>query len=303
MPNHFSRADLCRAGAILAEQLGGRWRHSGAMCRCPAHPDRTPSLSIRLGDRGLLFKCFAGCDTIDVFRALRRQRLAVPASIEGGDNRFEPADIARMAGNARRIWDASLPIAGTPGETYLACRGLTLPVHGLRFHPATPLGPAGRARFRPAIIAAIQQSDRVIAIQRLFLGQSGCLASDLERAKLALGRPLNGAVQLAPAGIDLGLAEGIESALAAMQLLGIPVWATLGSERLAQIAIPRSVRRLLLLPDADRSGRLGEAKARLAYARRDCRIITQWPWRGHKDWNDVLTEEGERETRLVRHAV
>jgi KaiC/GvpD/RAD55 family RecA-like ATPase/biotin operon repressor len=38
--------------------------------RCPAHTDSTPSLSVRLGDRGVLLRCFAGCTHEDVVRAL-----------------------------------------------------------------------------------------------------------------------------------------------------------------------------------------------------------------------------------------
>jgi hypothetical protein len=44
----------------------GRWS-----ARCPAHEDRTPSLSIRETDHGLvLLKCFAGCRTEAVIGAL-----------------------------------------------------------------------------------------------------------------------------------------------------------------------------------------------------------------------------------------
>lgn len=43
----------------------------GWTCRCPAHEDRKPSLSIAQGDRGgALVKCHAGCDTADVAAAL-----------------------------------------------------------------------------------------------------------------------------------------------------------------------------------------------------------------------------------------
>jgi hypothetical protein len=31
------------------------------MARCPAHDDRTPSLSVSEGDRAILVKCWAGC--------------------------------------------------------------------------------------------------------------------------------------------------------------------------------------------------------------------------------------------------
>ena len=41
------------------------------MARCPAHEDRTPSLSIREGDDGrILLHCFAGCGACDVVDAL-----------------------------------------------------------------------------------------------------------------------------------------------------------------------------------------------------------------------------------------
>ena len=44
----------------------GRWT-----AKCPAHPDRTASLSIREGDDGrVLIHCFAGCETQDVLAAL-----------------------------------------------------------------------------------------------------------------------------------------------------------------------------------------------------------------------------------------
>jgi hypothetical protein len=44
----------------------GRW-----VSRCPAHEDRSPSLSIREVDDGkVLIRCFAGCGAIDVLDAL-----------------------------------------------------------------------------------------------------------------------------------------------------------------------------------------------------------------------------------------
>ncbi len=40
--------------------------------RCPAHDDRTPSLSLKAGDdRRALVKCFAGCTPEDVMAANR----------------------------------------------------------------------------------------------------------------------------------------------------------------------------------------------------------------------------------------
>src|SRR3546814_3055409 len=64
----------------------------------------------------------------------------------------------------------------------------------------------------------------------------------------------------------LGLAVGIESALAAKALTQIPCWASLGNERFGLVSIPESVRELHLFVDHDAGGELAEERARSAYA-------------------------------------
>ncbi len=302
MPIADSCVDLEHAAARIVHDLGGRWRHGGAMCRCPAHEDRIPSLSIRVGRSTLLFKCFAGCDPADVIRGIRRRNLPIPAGARDGEKMIDRAP--GFGAQARRIWNQSRSVEATPAAHYLATRGISARSPALRYHSSTPLGRGGAVRFRPALIAAVHQGAELVAIQRSFLCSNGeGLARDLAEPRLALGRPLSGAVKLARAGGVLGLAEGIESALSAIQLLGIPVWATLGGERLPQIAIPRQVRRLVLLPDADRSGRIAERKSRDFYASLDIEIETIWPWFGEKDWNDLISKEGEGDAGAVRVAV
>ena len=43
----------------------GKWS-----ARCPAHEDRNPSLSVREGERGLLVRCWAGCELQKITEAL-----------------------------------------------------------------------------------------------------------------------------------------------------------------------------------------------------------------------------------------
>lgn len=57
----------------VAQRCDPRARRSGGgwVARCPAHADRTPSLSVRDGRGGrVLIRCWAGCATRDVLEAL-----------------------------------------------------------------------------------------------------------------------------------------------------------------------------------------------------------------------------------------
>ena len=299
-----SRADLHAQAAALVKHLGGTWSPNGAMCRCPAHDDRSPSLSVRVGETALLFKCFAGCDTIDVIRAIRGLGQDIQSNSVATEyppqNALSPQWLQQRALD---LWDCARPLIGTPAEQYLRRRSISLLSPALRFHPRTPLGRGKQAVFRPAVIAALYERSRFVALQRTFL--DSCeprRARDLANPRRMLGRPGQGAVMLAPANDTLGLTEGIETAMSAILLLDIPVWATLGNERLAHIAIPDTITRLILLPDNDRGGRIGAAKATEVYAMPGRTIETLWPPAGFNDWNDVLRAGGKGVGDWMRQA-
>src|SRR5262249_22853681 len=56
---------------LLSRVDGVRCRGAGRWtARCPAHDDRSPSLSVREGDRGILLKCWAGCSLHEITDAL-----------------------------------------------------------------------------------------------------------------------------------------------------------------------------------------------------------------------------------------
>lgn len=57
--------------AILSRLDGVRGRNGSWSAKCPAHADRTPSLSVKeLEDGRILIKCFAGCGAADVMQAI-----------------------------------------------------------------------------------------------------------------------------------------------------------------------------------------------------------------------------------------
>lgn len=283
-------------GRRIVERLGGEWRGAGGLCRCPAHDDRNPSLSVRPGERRLLFHCFAGCETRKVLRALSALQLLGSEPEPGGaEPAPSPADPgAGHRGAAERLWWAARPIAGSPAETYLRSRGLALAASDLRFHPRTPYGRGAQAIFRPALLAAVRDGSGLVAVHRTFLDPRSARLADLPLPKRALGRLGQGAVRLRPPREGtLGLAEGIESAMAATQLRGIPCWATLGTERFARVALPPTVRRLILFLDNDAGGRRAERLAREAH-RGGPDIEARYPEAAGADWNDVLLAQLRR---------
>src|SRR5262249_39347053 len=128
--NKASRTDLAEEIARAlggAKKVGNEW-----VCRCPAHEDRTPSLSLCTADNGkLLLHCFAGCDPLIIFAELRYRGL-----LPERDDKSEyhprpplkplPTDPARLP-LARGLWRQRLPLAGPLAERSLretrGCRG------------------------------------------------------------------------------------------------------------------------------------------------------------------------------------
>ena len=280
----------------IVEALGGTWSRSRGMCCCPAHADRTPSLSITLGKRAILVHCFAGCTNEAVMQGLGKVGVRIPDLFDGNGEAITPTPREEIADrNALRLWrDASI-LADSPAARYLASRAIGTSSPDLRFHPRMPLGPKGAVRFLPAMVAAVRNDAGVLALHRTFLDPEKQGLARFDQPKRALGSLGRGAVRLAfPRGGRLGLAEGIETALSAMQLFGIPCWATLGNERFGLVTIPESVRELHLFVDTDAGGLLAEERAREAYLREGRRIVTRRPERTEEDWNDVLIHRVRR---------
>jgi len=279
---------LERRAREIVEILRGTWRRGGGMCCCPAHADRTPSLSVRLGRKAILFHCFAGCSNDEVIAALDRHGVR-PSELFGGTGipPAQPEVRAQSSGNARRLWQLAGALAGSPAEAYLVARAIRHRSDQLRFLDRTPLGPRGSVQFLPAMLAAVCTDSGIVAVHRTFLDPQRRELAGFERPRRALGTLGTGAVRLAPASNgQLGLAEGIETALSAMELFGIPCWATLGNERFGLVSIPESVRELHLFVDHDAGGALAEKRARAAYAHRDRSILSRAPETEGFDWND-----------------
>ncbi len=272
-------------GRALVERLGGRWAANGGLCRCPAHDDRSPSLSVRVGRTSLLLHCFAGCSATDVLKALRASGQPVGQTVEGGRGGDRTPGAGTRAA-ALRVWAEARPIAGTPAQRYLEGRGLPVLSPELRYHARTPHGPFPLTIFRPALIAAVRDASGVIAVHRTFLDPRRNALAPIEEPRCGLGRFGSGAVRLGGLSKRLGLAEGLETAMSATSLFGLPCWATLGTERFRLVDLPSEVEQLVLFLDNDAGGRRAETLARAAFAHLP--IEPLYPRRRGADWNDVL---------------
>ncbi len=163
----------------------------------------------------------------------------------------------------RRILDGCLPLAGSPAEAYLRGRGLSDPSSpDLLYHP--DLTDYDGARGWPGMVGIPRRADGspVGGIHRTFLLDDG--SGKAPAGKKMLGSVVDGAVRLFPIGADghLGIAEGIETALAAQAMFGIPVWAALSADGLTRWQWPAEVKRVTVCADAGDAGR--QAAARLA---------------------------------------
>jgi putative DNA primase/helicase len=275
--------------ATIARALGGRASRDGFLCRCPVpdhgkgNGDRNPSLLVKDGDQAVLVKCFAGCDTRDVLAALRRRgllnddygKLPRPTTPRSAVHKPDP--------DALEIWRAAESGGGTIVETYLRSRAITLPVPpSLRCGTKRHLG----RYLLPIMLAAVQRPDsEIVAVHSTLLTTAGKKAA-VAVPRVTTGALGFGAVRLARCDDVLGLAEGIETALSALQLTGIPCWASPGGSRMQRVAIPDRVRELHIFADNDAPGRAAAERAANAHSSR--RVVLRLAPEGAKDWNDYL---------------
>jgi hypothetical protein len=140
----------------------------------------------------------------------------------------------------------------------------------------------------PALVAGIHDRDNVItAVHRTYLDPNGHGKAKLKVPKMALGGFRGGAIRLATAQPKLGLAEGIETGLSAMQLFGVPVWVAAGT-RYHGVALPPTVREVVIFPDNGPPGHDAAKRAVKFFTQQGRRVRVQYPPGQFGDWNDAL---------------
>jgi putative DNA primase/helicase len=212
----------------------------------------------------------------------------------------EAADAAHafaMRQAALRIWSATSPIAGTLGEKYFRSRAITCPLSDeLRFMPELEHWPT--RQMWPAVVARVTGSEGVFfAVHLTFLTADGLSNAALgEKRKLMLGPVKGGAVKFAEPmpGKPLYVGEGIESSLSGLQVTGCPTWAALSTSGLRALELPRAVRDVTILADADDPGEAAAIACRRRWKREGRRARIVRPTNRGQDFNDMLRNGGFR---------
>jgi putative DNA primase/helicase len=281
----------------IIRALGGHRVGTGWVAHCPAHNDRHPSLSIDVRGGKVLFCCHAGCSQAALMAALRARGLwgrgqlgaaSIRAPEQQHDTKADEASDRRRSEMALRIWaETRRPAVATPVEQYLQARGITIPPpNTLSFHPALR-HPSGDVW--PAMVALVTRGSdgKPVGIHRTFLCPDGRGKAPVDRQKMMLGRCRGGAVRLGPATHLLMIAEGIETALSAMQATGRPTWAALSTSGLRSLDLPPVVREVFVLADGDDNGESAAKTAALRWRLEGRRVRIARPPAG-VDFNDVL---------------
>jgi putative DNA primase/helicase len=203
----------------------------------------------------------------------------------------------------RRLYNASDAIRkDDPVDRYLTARGLVGPwpralryIPHLKFHPDQSLHPGMLAVFSDV-------NGKPATIHRTYLTDDGRKA-DIEPCRMFMpGKiPEGGAVRLAPVAETLGIAEGIENAIAAMRMFNVPVWAATTEGLMEKWQPPSEVKHVMIFADHDRNF-VGQAAAyrlaaNLMRKARDREFIVEVmiPPKSGSDWNDVLNHQQQGE--------
>ncbi|MBP2229647.1 putative DNA primase/helicase [Azospirillum agricola] len=207
-----------------------------------------------------------------------------------GEATVEPAkeaDAEALRAGMNALWRGAVGVRrGDRTDLYLRGRGIAL--------EAVPscLRTSSTPSCRGMLAKVTAPDGRPVNVHRTFLTDDGRKADMECPRKLMKGPfPLGSTVRLFPPEETLGIAEGIETALSAHLLFGVPVWAALTAGSLEAFHPPEGVTTLMVFGDHDRNFTGQAAAHRLAKAVHGKRVTAKVfipATEGH-DWNDELT--------------
>ena len=177
------------------------------------------------------------------------------------------------------VWTQSVTLdhpSAEPGRLYLKKRGLyglkAYPSE-LRFHPSLKYKHENGKDLGnwPALVARLSTLQGTPgSLLRMYVAPNGD-KPPLPNRKKMMSAPsttslTGGAIRLSAASTVLGIAEGVETALAANLLFGINCWSSFSAQLMEGFEPPCNVEKILVFADKDRNGR-GQQAARVLVER------------------------------------
>lgn len=291
------------ASAEMVARSIGHFTRAGSDYRVPApgHDTSNRALSLRTRGDGLIWHCFSG----EVDEAVRAYILAHVSGelFDGGSRDREPSGAERqrkMLARAHGLWNEAAPLTGhCIASRYLQARHVWTPGltkrESLRFHPGIPF----EGRKRPAMVAKIVHAygGDMIGLHVTLLTPEATkdTSTSLDGGRMVLGKTKGGGVWPIAYDVEIVIAEGIESALAAELQLGVPAVAALSAIGLPTIYLPFAIRHVHIVADRDVSGvgkrKAIEAAARFSSLGKSAQVLL--PEYDGQDANDLMGKGGE----------
>lgn len=287
--------------AELACALNGRKASCGWMARCPAHDDRTPSLSIgETADGKVLVKCHAGCPQVQVIAALQdrglwptsdRHRKAIPRRSAQEQRALKHEALSGNGDYERQqrekalyFYRSSKAASGTPVEVYLRSRSITTPLpETVRFLPKNKPGhhPAMLVPYglpnepEPGVLDVYENA--ITAVQLTLLKPDGTGKAEVKPNKMTIASPAGMPMVLAPVNDLLGLAicEGVEDAMSVHRATGLGAWASGGVSVMPKLAlaVPDYIEVVTIFAHDDDAGQRGALNLADALATRGFEVL------------------------------
>lgn len=230
------------------------------------------------------------------FRDVAREIERIAGTVRPSAARSERTDEEKLVA-LRRAYRESRPIErGDEACRYLAGRGLglyDLP-ESIRTHPGMTYRDDGKVlgSFPTMLASVTDATGRAVSMHRTYI-QDGRKAPVPSAKKLMQGLPLAGAaIRLTPISRTLGIAEGIETAIAAAELFEVPVWSCISTAGIESFEPPEGVRHVIVFADNDRNfaGQAAAYRAAHRLALKGCEVeVCIPPTVG--DWLDELNRQ------------
>jgi phage/plasmid primase-like uncharacterized protein len=251
---------------------------------------------------------YVGYTSFSQYRRPQRRQVHPPKATKP---KVDPQKEKRNLYFLRKAFSERVPLddpAATPARRYFAKRGTPLeslpwPLENVFFHPDLYFEEGVSS---PAILEVVYDTQgKPVTLHRIFITDEGekAFGGQSKRAMPYSGyRSMSGGyVPLAPIYNGLiGVAEGMETAMAVMRGTHLPCWTTINAVNLERIVLPEAVKWVIIWGDRDRKGRGQEAAnnllSRMKEEGRQSIMVFPPDLGGEKgtDWNDVLTQKGSK---------